>query len=236
MNAMSRTDTVTARVKAGAAILAAAEVVDTQPVAARLAAFVEANRTLVDAERKIDEAEGKLAAGRLQLAQRGADHDDAVELLARRLVNDGQPRTNPFSAFGSVAPGDIRRMGPPEAVRATRALIAAMQRGNHLSPPTAKAVQQLEHATGQVEVMLAPVEQLSADLRAARQACKVVARTWAKKLAALRREARTASDEGAPDLYGALFTTGMPAKKAKSSRPAAVAPEVPAPEPSTPAS
>jgi hypothetical protein len=235
MNTTSRTtEAVTSRLKIGSAILAAAEVVDSNPIAARLTAFAAAHRVLTDAERKVDEAEAKLEAEKLRLAQRGADHDEAVESLARRLVNDGQPRPDPFGAFVATTPSEIKRMAPAEAARAVRGLIAAIRRGTHLSSATLAAVQHLEEVTQQVEAAVVPVEQLSGEVRAARQPAEVVARTWQKTLSALRRGARAAGDDGAPDLYGALFKSGVLAKRPKAARPVPADP-TPTAVPATPA-
>ncbi len=224
MNTTSRSiHSSSSRLKLGAAVLAAAEVVDTKLVATRLTAFAEAQLSYFEAERKVDDAETRLEAEKLKVAQLGADHDDALEALARCLVSEGQPRSNPFDAFGTGAPSAIKRMAPAEAAKACRALVASVQRNKELSAPTLEAAGQVEKATEKVEAGLGPVETLREEVRAARRMAEVIARNWHDALSALRRGARAAADEGAPGLYAALFTTGS-----RSPKRAKVAPQPPA--------
>jgi hypothetical protein len=55
------------------------------------------------------------------------------------------------------------------------------------------------------EWALAPVAQLQDTVRDARRTRDAVAQGWESALAALKRGARAAADEGAPDLYPTLF-------------------------------
>lgn len=167
MNTTSRSAQASSRrLRIGAAALAAAEVVDTKLVAARVSAFAEAHRGYVDAGRRVDEAKARLDAERLKLAQLGAEHDEAVEKLACCLVNDGQPRSNPFEAFDADSPGNIKRMAPAEAARAVRALLAALARSSQISATTREAAERVEQVTQQVEAALAPVKTLRNEMRA----------------------------------------------------------------------
>ena len=83
------------RLETGAAILAAAEVVDATLVKTRLDAFASAHRTYREAQNAVDAAETQLRGVQAKLTERDTEQDDAVEELARALVADDQPRTNP---------------------------------------------------------------------------------------------------------------------------------------------
>jgi hypothetical protein len=91
-------------------VLAAARAVDTRLVKGRLARFERVHRSFVNAQRKVDAAESQLRAAQARLAECDAIQDEAVETLARALVADGQPRGNPFDAFGAPAPGTLMRL------------------------------------------------------------------------------------------------------------------------------
>ena len=83
-----------------------------------------------------------------------------------------------------------------------------------------------------MEQELARIDTLHGAVREARHTRDAVAQTWATDLAALKRGARAAADDGAPHLYPTLFdrpsrTNGKSAKPA----PAPVAPPAPAPMP-----
>src|SRR6266550_3689661 len=55
-------------------------------------------------------AGSQLRSAQARLAECDALQDEAVETLARALVADGQPRGNPFEAFGAPAPGTLTRL------------------------------------------------------------------------------------------------------------------------------
>ncbi len=75
------------------------------------------------------------------------------------------------------------------------------------------------------------MDKLQASVRDARRTRDAVAQGWESALAALKRGARAAADDGAPQLYATLFApAGRSASK--SSKPAPVAPPpAPAAEP-----
>ena len=157
MNTTSRsTQTSSPRLKVGAAVLAAAEIVDTKLVAARLRAFTQAYRDYLDAEHTVDEAEARHEAEKLKLAQVGAEHDEAVENLACCLVSEGEPRANPF-ADCDTSPSGIRRLAPAEAAREVRALLASLARRTNASAATREAGG-LEQVTQKVEAALVPLQ------------------------------------------------------------------------------
>ena len=56
-----------------------------------------------------------------------------------------------------------------------------------------------------VEEALAPIAKLEKTVADARRTRDAIAKVWESALAALRRGARSAADDGAPDLYPTLF-------------------------------
>lgn len=220
------------RLQAGAAILAAARAVDTRLVKERLAAFEHAHRAYAEAQRKVDGAEGQLSAAQSRVGERDAVQDEAIETLARALVTDGQPRLNPFGAFGAPSPAALRRLPIAEETKAIHVLVAAVQRQKQVTKATLQAAQDLEKAVRATEQALAPLDKLEAAVRDLRQTRDAIGQTWENALAVLKRGARAASDDGAPQLYTTLFDRrSRPA--AKNGKPA---PVPPSPQPAPTAS
>ena len=193
------------RLQIGAGVLSAARAIDTQLVKGRLGRFERAHRAYVAAQRKVDAAESQLRSAQARLAECDAVQDEAVETLARALVADGQPRGNPFEAFGAPAPGTLTRLVFAEEAEAVHALVAAAQRSKGVSKATLQAAQTADKAARVVVQALAPVAKLQDTVRDARRTRDAVAQGWESTLAALKRGARAAADEGAPDLYPTLF-------------------------------
>ncbi len=232
--AKKRMQAPSTRLKLGQAVLNAAQVVDTKRVQARLKEFAEVHRTYADAQRRVDEAEAKLDAEKLRLQHVETDQDEAIEQLARCLVADGQPRLNPFDAFGAEAPGRIKGMPPSDKVAATTTLVGALRRNQALPSATQDAVQRTEQAAKALEAALPPMAAIEAELLAARQMRDVIGQRWDDAIAVLRRRVRAATDEGAPGLYAALFESNRrPSKKPKAEAPQATAPPTPLPTPPT---
>ena len=193
------------RLRVGAGVLSAARAIDTRLVKGRLGRFERAHRAYVAAQRKVDAAESQLRSAQARLAECDAVQDEAVETLARALVADGQPRGNPFEAFGAPAPGTLTRLVFAEEAEAVHALVAAVQRSKGVSKATLQAAQTADKAARVVVQALAPVAKLQDTVRDARRTRDAVAQGWESTLAALKRGARAAADEGAPDLYPTLF-------------------------------
>ena len=192
------------RLQIGAGVLSAARAIDTRLVKGRLGRFERAHRAYVAAQRKVDAAESRRTA-QARLAECDAVQDEAVETLARALVADGQPRGNPFEAFGAPAPGTLTRLVFAEEAEAVHALVAAAQRSKGVSKATLQAAQTADKAARVVVQALAPVAKLQDTVRDARRTRDAVAQGWESTLAALKRGARAAADEGAPYLYPTLF-------------------------------
>jgi len=219
------------RLRTGTAILSGAQVVDVKPVRSRLDAFSAAHRNYAKAQRKVEEIETQLRGKQTRLVHLDSDQDDAVERLARCLVTDGEPRSNPFVNFNSQAPSTIRILPPAEEAQAIHALVAALQRNKNLSAATLTAARNADKASQKVDAVVAQMNTLRDNAVRARRKRDVIAQTWDNTLSALRRGARSASDDGAPALYAALFNgTGRPPKKAKPAAQPPVSP-TPTPEP-----
>ena len=129
------------RLQIGAGVLSAARAIDTRLVKGRLGRFERAHRAYVAAQRKVDAAESQLRSAQARLAECDAVQDEAVETLARALVADGQPRGNPFEAFGAPAPGTLTRLVFAEEAEAVHALVATVQRSKGVSKATLQAAQ-----------------------------------------------------------------------------------------------
>jgi len=95
------------RLQLGSSLLAAAREVDTRLVKDRLQRFADAHRSYASAERKVDAAESAFAAALARVEKLDAVQDHRLEELAVALTTDGQPRKNPFAAFGADAPSAI---------------------------------------------------------------------------------------------------------------------------------
>ena len=200
-----RTTSPGLRLQIGASVLSAARAVDTRLVKDRLGRFERVHRSYVNAQRKVDAAESQLRAAQARLAECDAVEGEAVETLARALVADGQPRGNPFDAFGVPAPGTLTRLPFGEEADAVHQLVGAVQRSKDVSKTTIQAAEAADKAAGVVEKALGPVTKLQESVRDARRTRDAVGQGWESALAALRRGARAAADEGAPDLYATLF-------------------------------
>jgi len=214
----------------GAAILTAARQVDTTKIKPRLDAFAEAHRRYLEAQRKVDAIEAQIGACQEAL---DVENGRAIEPLARALVTDGAARSNPFAAFGADSPSAIKNLPLAEQAKAIRSLAASVQRHDAVSPAAVKAARTAEQAAEKMVAALDNVTTLQGKLQQARHARDVIHHSWRSALNALKRGARAAADEGAPELYNALFgnlprsTTKKKAKPQQAPAPPAAAPVSP---------
>jgi len=215
--------TPTRRLTIGNAILAATQVVDTKSIRTRVQAFAGAHSNYVEAQRKVDEAKLHMEIAQRRVVQLDADQDEALERLACSLVNEGEPRTNPFSRFAADGPGRIKNMAWAEEVKAIRDVVASIQRNKNWSQATMDLAQLVEQAALKVEVELGPLQGLQTNLQEARKKRDVIARAWDRTLAALRAAARLAAIDGVPSLHDDLFVGSRPVKKTKTAKAAKVA-------------
>ncbi|HEX7408109.1 MAG TPA: hypothetical protein VF515_10750 [Candidatus Binatia bacterium] len=220
--------TAGARRRLGSSVLTAARSVNTRPVQARLEAFGRAQRSYAAAQERVDAAEAALRAAQAKVAQRDREQDEAVELLARALVAEGQSRAKPFAGCGGPTPAALMRLPVAEEARQIHALVTALQRNPGCSKATQQAAEVAEKAACAVEKAMAPITALQAAVSQARQARDVLAQMWEKALAGLKRGARAAVDDGEPYLYATLFGQATAAGSRNGKR-APVTPAPPAP-------
>jgi len=214
------------RLQLGLSVLAAARTVDTSLVKDRLRRFEETHREYVSAQKRVDAAESQLTAVQARIAELDAVQDDAVDALARSLIHEGQPIGNAFGAFGVPGPGTLKRLPFPDEAAAVHQLVAAVLRSKSVSGATTKVAQAADKAASAVEEALVPIDELQDGVREARRMRDSVGQAWESALAALRRGARAAADEGAPELHARLFP---PTTRAASKTKAAEEPATPAP-------
>ena len=223
------------RLKTGAAILAAAQVVEVTAIKPRLTAFASAHRDYVAAQRAVDAAETELQKGQAQVDRCDAEQDDRVEGLARALVTDGEPRANPFEAFHTGTPFAIKQLTPAEQAKTIRTLIGTVQESKTVSTATRRVARAAEQAVGAVEAALLTLEKRKAALRTARDTRTADGEMWDSALAALKRGARAAADDGAPGLYEALLGGLRRPRTKKATAAPVAAPVVTAPVVAPPA-
>ena len=194
-----------ARAEIGAAVSAAAETVDTRLVQRRLTAFEATHARYIAAQRVVAAAEGQLAAAAAVVRRCDGEQDVAVDHLARALMLEHQSRASPFRGFGVPSPAVLQRLAAAAEAKAIHKLVAAVGRIEGRAGSTLEAALAADAAACAVEEALASLLPLAAALRTARQARDAVGELWNRDLAALKRQAHAAADDGAPLLHAALF-------------------------------
>jgi hypothetical protein len=241
MAAKKSTTSPATRLDMGAAILLAAKINTVQSIKRRLDAFTRVHRRYTAAQSRVDAVDAQIQAAQASLAANDAAQDGAVEALARALIFGGHLRRNPFAAFGADSPWAIKNLAPGDEASAIHHLVAAVQRQSPPSAETAQATQVAEKAARAVEATLGTLVDLQGTSRQARQRRDTIGDSWDKSLAALKRGARAAIDDGAPGLYSALFgrfarTKSKKPQPEKSGAPAQQEQPQPLPIPPSPAS
>jgi hypothetical protein len=220
------------RLAFGAAILANARVVDTGRIGRRLTAFTTAHRNYAAAQKKLDGAEEALRAAGAQAARCEQEVDAAVEALALAMANDGHSRAKPFAALGAVTPSTVRNAAIGDKPDAVRQLAHAAQQSRAAGRKTCDAARAAEQAADKLQAALIAVGPLELTVTATRSQRDTQGQAWDRTLSILRRDVRSAEDEGAAGLYGALFGLRAPVAR-KVDRPPAT-PPLPAPTAESP--
>jgi hypothetical protein len=159
------------RLQQGASLLSAAREVDTRLVKARLQRFEAVHMSYTGAQRKVDAAESELEATLARIEKLDAVQDHALEQLAVALTTDGQPRKNPFAAFGADSPSVIAKARFGEEADEIQRLVATVLRSKGVGSRTIKAAQAADKAAGVVQEALAGIaerEQAVVDTRRTR--------------------------------------------------------------------
>jgi len=172
---------------------AAARTADTRQIKACLAAGGHAPLTCRTAQKKVHAAEESISVAEARLGELAVAQDEAVATVARALIGDGLPRSNPFAAFGPLAPGALMALPVSEGAKAIHQLVAAIERGTAASTATLQATQAAEKAACAVDQALAQLDTLQAAAREARQTRDALAQTWAAAVAALKLTRRGSS-------------------------------------------
>jgi hypothetical protein len=193
------------RLHCGSAILAAAKTVDVIHVQKRFDAFASAHQQYTGTHGTVAATETEMRERHIVLTQRDRAQDEAIEAVACRLALDGQPRSNPFAAYGLDSPFTLTQLKFGEKAKAIHTLVGLLRADTTLSAPTQHAAQRAEEAARQMEIELVPFETLQTSLRTARAARTAAATQWDKALTALKLDARAADIEGAPGLEAALL-------------------------------
>src|SRR5262249_1969191 len=144
-------------------------------------------RSYTEAQQQVDAAEMQLQKGQVRLVLRDGEQDRAVEELARALVTRGQPRSNPFAAFGDSAPSAIKDLNPAAKAKTIHQLVAAVQRQKPITKSLSLAAERAEHAAEKTEAVALAVGKFHAALQNSRQARDDIGQNWDKSLAGLKR-------------------------------------------------
>lgn len=218
------------RTQVGATVLAAAHLADTRLVKERLDRFQQAHEAYAAAQQQVETVEAELTARQAEFVTLDAAQDLAVDALLRALVFEGHPPRDPFAAFGDLKPSALQRSQPVAKAASIHDLVANVLRDASVGAATRKAAQAADAAAAAVERAVSPIAEIEHGVRAARGRRDTVAQVWDEALGGLRRGARAARDEGAPELYGLLFR-GV-ARSARKAKPSADTP-VDGPPPTT---
>ena len=216
------------RLAIGVLVLEGALQVDTKLIKSRLKAFAAVHRRYLGAQGKVETLDEQLREIQAQLAQRNIVQDEAVEALACALATDGQPRANPFDAFGAAAPSLLKKLPFAEEATAIDQLVAAVQRSKTVSQATRDAAQAAQKAARAMEAGLAQAEAVKARLQKSRRRRDAIGESWDKAFAALKRRTRSAADDGGTDLHPALFGRLVQSRSKKKKATVTAAPAAPA--------
>ena len=212
------------RIAAGAAIVEAAKTIVTKPIKNKLDAFQKAHREYEAAELIVEKADATVHSAEAAVGILDDAQDEAVNDLAAALIGDRYPRVHPFKAFGVEAPSILVNLGYAVEAKKVKALAVKVIAKKGLSPKSIAAAKAAQKAAIAVEQGLVPIAKLKALVAAARSRRDALGQPWETTLAALKRAARTAEDDGAKGVYSVLFeSTAKPVKKKKVVPPPAPA-------------
>lgn len=203
------------RREVGQRVLAAAAVVDTKPVRARLAEFARSHKAFVTAADKVLAAELVRDAAHAAVAAADVEQDAALEALCTALVTAGAARTTPLKGLSNYAPSNLRELAVAKESKEIVKITAAIVKRGGMSPALRRATKAASDAAAAVQrtiVSVGPREKLYQEAIAARDA---LSQPWETALAFLKRAAQVAEDGGAKGLFAALFQRTAPAAKAK---------------------
>ena len=224
------------RLQDGLSILAAARTLNSTLITARLAAFEAAQKGYQGAHDEAGVAAARRRAAKTGLKELAADLRKALQAVIRGLVNDGQPRLNPFDAFEVPAPAALMALPIAARVEAVHRLVAAIQReAEHCSKATLDATQALDAAVQAVEGGMSLIRSREAAVLDARHAREAAGKTWINAFRSLKRGALAAFDDGGAQIHEILFDRPTkPRVKAAKPVPATTAAATTTPASGTP--
>lgn len=206
------------RVVMGNTVLDAAKAIDTSAVKARLTAFARAHREYLILEAKVRKAEEVLRAQQVKLGEADARQDEATEALAEVLIKEGMPRTNPFKPLGFPAPAVIVKMDSTEEAQVLLKLAKRAAAPRETPRVVVSAARAAARAAQSVLKAAAPLGRLTEAHRIALGHRDALAQRWEKTFAALKQDARAATEEGAAEIYDALFGALSPRRSSTRTR------------------
>lgn len=210
-----------ARRVVGQAVLAAAKVVDTRPVKARLAAFAKAHQAFVTAADKVSAAEAVRDAAHAAVAEADVRQDAAVDALVLALVAAGAPRLSPLKGLSNLTPGDLKKIGTQKEAKELLRIAAVVTKAGKVTPALRRALKGATDASAAVQkaiMSVVPREKLYQESLAGRDA---LSQPWETALAYLKRAVQVAEDGGATGLFATLFQRTAAAPKKKPTKAAA---------------
>lgn len=203
MDFIKTTPRPTTRLKRGNVLLANAQGIDTSSVRARLETFVDIHRRFIEANARVQEAEGLELLEQERVQQLDGVQAKALAALSATLQLDGEARRNPFGRFIDPTPGEIARMSFADRARTLRHLAATLQRSLGPSKATLAAAAEVAEAAVRVEEALPGLELRRSFLDMARQRRDSLIPQWNAAYFALRHLTRSLIEE--PHLYATLF-------------------------------
>lgn len=207
------------RMAGGEHVLEAASSLDSnekKAIAVRLTAFSKVHGQYAAAHAAVEKADQAVRAQQAKVAELDVTQDECVDALATDAVADGMPRLAPFKALKFKSPSVIKAMGNVDEAKEALSLAAAVMKRKSKMPASQKAANALAKAAKAVLAAAKPIEGLIKKRKAAMSRRDALEQGWEKALAAMKRTARAAADDGHVGLYSALFESAAP--KAKSAK------------------
>lgn len=201
------------RIAAGNSVVEAAKSVETKPVAGRLAGFKKVHTSYSAADAGVKKTGEALQKQQAKVAEADVTQDGAVVDLAVALPADGLPRLNPFKPFGAPAPATLQGLGYAEEAKVVLALETAVLKHKNISKGSITAAKAAGKAARRVQAELKAIPKLEKARTDAMTRRDAQAQAWETAFAGLKRAARSAEDDGAKGLYGALFGRAKAAPK-----------------------
>jgi hypothetical protein len=203
------------RTEVGDSILQAAKKTNTKIIAPRLTAFAKIHAAYLNADAEVKDASAALRAQQEKVADADVEQDAAIQGLAAALAGEGLPRANPFKPLGFPAPSAICVLGYAKQATEVQKLAAAVSKRQGAGKASRAAAKSANAAAKRVLAAIKPIARLEKARTDAMTRRDTLEQPWETALAALKRGARAAEDDGAKGLFHALFDRGSAKKTTK---------------------